>query len=114
MGMKFGLCLPHRWVYASPQSIAGMAWETEVLGYHFVWVADHIPVPAHHSERAHIFYEALATFVFFSALITRVQLGTNVLIASTHQLALLAKQAKQLATPDWLSGGCLIVGVGVG
>jgi probable F420-dependent oxidoreductase len=109
--ISFGVTLPHRWTYASPQAIAEIAREAEALGYSSVWVTDHIVVPVHRPERGHIFYEALMTLAYVSAITERVRLGTTVLIASARHPVLLAKQ---LATLDVLSRGRLIVGVGTG
>ena len=60
--MQFGVCLPHRWKYASARLIADVAQEAESLGFDSVWVTDHVIVPVHHVERGHIFYEALAVW----------------------------------------------------
>jgi len=82
--MQFGVCLPHRWKYASARLIADVAQEAESLRFDSVWVTDHVIVPVHHVERGHIFYEALMTLAFVSSITRTVAMGTTVLATPTH------------------------------
>src|SRR6266849_8025620 len=109
--MQFGVCLPHRWKYASAQLIADVAQEAESLRFDSVWVTDHVIVPVHHVERGHIFYEALMTLAFVSSITRTVALGTTVLATPTRNPVVLARE---VATLDALSGGRVILGVGTG
>jgi len=109
--MQFGVCLPHRWKYASAQLIADVAQEAESLRFDSVWVTDHVIVPVHHVERGHIFYEALMTLAFVSSITRTVAMGTTVLATPTRNPVVLAKE---VATLDALSGGRVILGVGTG
>lgn len=109
--MKFGVMLPHRWLYARREEIASFAQRAESLGFHSAWVTDHVLVPKHRVERGHIFYEPLITLAFISAISSKIQLGTGVLILPVRNPLLLAKQ---VATLDALSGGRVILGVGMG
>lgn len=109
--MQFGVCLPHRWKYASARLIADVAQEAESLRFDSVWVTDHVIVPVHHVERGHIFYEALMTLAFVSSITRTVAMGTTVLATPLRNPVVLAKE---VATLDALSGGRVILGVGTG
>src|SRR5437660_6894467 len=109
--MQFGVCLPHRWKYASAQLIADVAQEAESLRFDSVWVTAHVIVPVHHVERGHIFYEALMTLAFLSSITRTVAMGTTVLATPTRNPVVLARE---VATLDALSGGRVILGVGTG
>jgi F420-dependent oxidoreductase-like protein len=79
--------------------------ECERLGYHSVWLDDHLmygntPI-----------LECWSTLAALAAATTRIRLGTMVTCASFRNPALLAKVA---ATVDVLSGGRLEFGVGAG
>ena len=109
--MRFGVVLPHRWLYASGDTIADFAREAEDLGYASLWVTDHIFVPTYRTERGHIFYEALTTLAYVSSITERCLLGTTVLALPPRSSILVAKQ---VATLDALSGGRVLLGVGTG
>ena len=109
--MRFGVVLPHRWLYASGDTIARFAREAEALGYTSLWVTDHIFVPSYRTERGHIFYEALMTLAYVSSITERCELGTCVLALPPRNAVLVAKQ---VATLDALSGGRVVLGVGTG
>jgi probable F420-dependent oxidoreductase len=109
--MQFGVCLPHRWKYASARLIADAAQEAESLGFDSVWVTDHVLVPVHHVERGHIFYEALITLASVSSITRTVALGTTVLAMPARNPIVLARE---VATLDALSGGRVILGLGTG
>ena len=109
--MKFGVILPHRWLYASGQTIADFAREAEELGYASLWVTDHIFVPTYRTERGQIFYEALMTLAYVSSVTERCLLGTTVLALPPRNPVLVAKQ---VATLDALSRGRVVLGVGTG
>jgi probable F420-dependent oxidoreductase len=111
LDMQFGVCLPHRWKYASARLIADVAQEAESLRFDSVWVTDHVIVPVHHVERGHIFYEALMTLAFVSSITRTVAMGTTVLATPTRNPVVLAKE---VATLDALSEGRVILGVGTG
>ena len=111
LDMKFGVCLPHRWKYASARLIADVAQEAESLRFDSVWVTDHVIVPVNHVERGHIFYEAVITLAFVSSITRTVAMGSTVLAAPTRNPIVLARE---VATLDALSGGRVILGVGTG
>jgi probable F420-dependent oxidoreductase len=76
----------------------------EELGYESVWVGDHLlfHVPL---------YEGLTIMAAIAAATERVRVGSGVLLGLLRHPAWLAKS---LATIDHVSGGRLIVGLGVG
>src|SRR4030042_402267 len=120
--MEFGVHLPHVGPFATPEAIVGVAQKAEELGYHSLWVSDHIITPRELDASSYPggrypvqpewpFLEPLSTLMFAAAVTPRVRLGTSVLVITQRQPVLLAKQ---LATLDVLSGGRLIFGAGAG
>jgi probable F420-dependent oxidoreductase len=94
--------------------------EAEGLGYDFIRLVDHVvgivaeehpdlpPTPyTHRSE----FQEVFTFMSYLSAITTRIGFLTGVLGLPQRQTALVAKQAAQV---DYMSGGRLILGVGIG
>lgn len=79
--------------------------ECERLGYHSVWLDDHLMF----KDRPML--ECWSTLAALSAVTTRIRLGTMVTCASFRNPALLAKIA---ATLDVISGGRLEFGIGAG
>lgn len=110
--MKYGVCLPNFpfGVKPSRDSIVGIAQAAERLNYDSVWVSDHVLVPKDKPRYGHI-YEVFTTMAYLAGVTERIYLGTSVLVLPQRE-AILA--AKQIATLDDLSGGRVIVGVGVG
>src|SRR5271154_7285956 len=109
--MQFGIHLPHAGEQATPALIRRYALRAEALGFADVWVSEHIIVPRASFPRSPIFYDPVLTLTWVAAVTERVRLGTSVLVLPMrHPLPL----AKELATLHNLSGGRLILGVGVG
>ncbi len=79
--------------------------ECERLGYHSVWLDDHLIF----GKRPLL--ECCTTLAALSSLTTRIRLGSMVLCSSFRNPALLAKMA---ATLDVISGGRLEFGIGAG
>ncbi len=105
--LRAGLLLPSREVLVWRDSDFGFlvraAADAERMGYDSVWVGD--------SLLARPRGEPVSLLSAISAVTTRVQLGTGVLLPLLRHPLLLAQQ---LATLDRLSDGRLIVGVGPG
>lgn len=77
-----------------------------------LWVVDHVAIPPDDAEGSDGRYlDPLATLAFLAAATTRVGLGTAVLVLP-YRPAL--PTAKWVATIQELSGGRLVLGVGVG
>lgn len=83
----------------------------ERLGWSTIWVTDHVIVDSRAATEYGRVYEALTTLAYVAGRTERVRLGTSVIVVPQRNAVLLAKE---LATLDDLSGGRLIIGVGLG
>ena len=85
-------------------SVRSQAQRAEALGFDSLWVGDHIafhvPIP-----------DSLAMLSFAAGVTERIALGTAVYLLPLRHPTLIAKST---ATVDLLSGGRLVLGVGVG
>jgi probable F420-dependent oxidoreductase len=111
--MKIGFSLLNNWGIEDAQALVGLACRSEELGFDSVWVHDHVFNVGHVFDRigGKPYYEPLTLLSFVAARTQRIRLGTSVLVLPYHNPIRLAKTA---ATLDVLSGGRLILGVGVG
>lgn len=122
--MLFGVELRNVGPDVTPERLRTAARTAEDLGFDALWVSDHVVIPttfastypyarpgAFQVAQTENFYEALSTLAYLAGQTTRIRLGTSVLVVPQRNPVL---TAKQLATLDALSGGRLIVGVGVG
>ena len=111
--MKLGFSLLNNQGIDDAQALVALAVRADELGFHSVWVHDHVFNVGHVRERIgdKPYYEPLALLSYVAARTTRVRLGTSVLVLPYHNPIRLAKTA---ATLDVLSHGRLILGVGVG
>jgi probable F420-dependent oxidoreductase len=111
--MQIGISLQNNQGIEDVQSIIQLARKAEELGFASVWVHDHVFNAAHVFRRIgdKPYYEPLTLLSYVAACTQRVSLGTSVLVLPYHNPLRLAKIA---ATLDVLSGGRLILGVGVG
>ena len=116
-GMMVGLFGLHRGTYPDGTTLARRVRAVEEAGFESIWVGDHIvmpedtatdrlPTPAGMPR-----LEAVVALTYMAAHTSRVRLATGVFVLPQRHPLLLAKQ---LATLDVLSGGRLIVGIGVG
>jgi probable F420-dependent oxidoreductase len=111
--MRIGVSLLNNWGIADAQAMVGLATRAEELGFDSVWVHDHVFNVGHVFDRigGRPYYEPLTLLSFVAARTRRVRLGTSVLVLPYHNPIGLAKTA---ATLDVLSGGRLVMGIGVG
>jgi len=111
--MKIGFSLLNNWGFGDPQPLVDLAVRAEELGIDSLWVHDHVFNVGHVFDRigGKPYYEPLTLLTYVAARTRRVRLGTSVLVLPYHNPVRLAKAA---ATLDVLSGGRLIMGVGVG
>jgi probable F420-dependent oxidoreductase len=96
---------------AGPDSISRAARHAEELGFHDVWVSDHIVHPAAQDYPSPYLFDPLVSLTWAAAVTERIGLGTSVLVVPTHHPLELANS---LASLDALSTGRLTVAVGVG
>jgi probable F420-dependent oxidoreductase len=120
--MRYGFYLPTRGPCAEPEALGALVERAERLGFHSTVVADHVVFPATIASKYPYTVsgafpgggdalEQLTLVAFVAARSRTLRLVTSVMILP-HRHPVLA--AKMLATIDVLSGGRLIVGVGVG
>ncbi len=109
--MKFGLFGLHRGAGIAPDVLARRAGAAEDAGFESLWVGDHIALPSALPGADEPRLEALAALFYLAAVTSTVRLAAGVLVLPQRNPVLLAKQLTSL---DVLSGGRLIVGVGVG
>ena len=111
--MEFGVTIPNNWGVEDPQAVINFGPLAEELGFDSVWVMDHLFNNGYIRERLDDkpYYHPMATLSHISALTSQVKLGTSVLVLPYHNPVELAKYA---ATLDQMSGGRVVLGVGVG
>ena len=110
--MRFGLILPTLGHGAGAEGLEAAAEVVTRLGWSSVWVTDHMIIaPSEESTEYGWILEALTSLAWVGARHPTVRLGTSVMVPAMRDAPQLAKE---LATIDYLSGGRLTVGVGVG
>jgi probable F420-dependent oxidoreductase len=111
--MKFGFSLSNNQGIEDVQAIIRLATRAEALGFDSVWASDHVFNVSYVYERIgdRPYYDPLTILSYIAAVTTRIGLGTSVLVLPYHHPMRLAKAA---ATLDVLSGGRVMLGVGVG
>ena len=123
--MEFGLHLPNAGPFASGPDIVRVAREAEAMGFHSVWLFDHLFTPVHLESKYPYtadgsylmspefpFYDPVAVMAAVAGATRRIKFGTRVLIATYRHPVVLAKE---LATIDDIAGGGrLLLGVGAG
>jgi probable F420-dependent oxidoreductase len=111
--MKFGLSLSNNQGIEEVQDIVDLAVRAEALGLDSVWASDHVFNASYVLERIgnRPYYDPLTILTYIAARTERIGLGTSVLVLPYHHPMRLAKVA---ATLDVMSGGRLLLGVGVG
>ena len=110
--MKLGLYLRNMGPQSTRPLIAEAARAAEEAGIDDLWVADHLALAPEDSAGSDGRYvEPLVTLAFLAGITERVGLGVGVLIVPYRPALLMAKW---VASIQELSGGRLILGVGVG
>jgi probable F420-dependent oxidoreductase len=109
--VKFGIHLPQYGRAAGAESITLAARHAEELGFDDVWVSDHIVQPADQGYPSPHLFDPLLTLTWAATATERIGLGTSVLVASQYHPLWLANATASL---DALSGGRLLLGIGVG
>ncbi|HVV77849.1 MAG TPA: LLM class F420-dependent oxidoreductase [Mycobacteriales bacterium] len=94
------------------EDVARIAETCDRLGYDHITCSEHIGVPAAEApRRGSTYWDPLATLGYLAARTERIRLATNVLVLAYHHPL---EIAKRYGTLDAVSGGRLILGVGVG
>jgi probable F420-dependent oxidoreductase len=92
--------------------VASLARAADRLGYHFLTCAEHVVVPTEvAAARGSRYWDPLATFGYLAAVTSHIRFATNVLVLGYHHPL---EIAKRYGTLDQVSGGRLILGLGVG
>ena len=122
--MLVDLWLPTPNPIATPDYLVAVAEEAEARGIHGIWVGEHVvafqsygssypyagdgkmPLPAESG-----LLEPFTTLAFLAARTTRVRLGTAMVLLPQRNPVY---TAKDVSTVDWLSGGRVDFGIGVG
>lgn len=126
--VQFGIRLPVVGPLASPDAITRVAREAERLGYDVVWVNDFIAWTTYQNS-THVssgsleavenagpdaeptYFESLTTLSYVAGVTDAIKLGIAVLCLPFRNPII---AAKQVANVDVLSGGRMILGIGVG
>lgn len=89
-----------------------IAQSADRLGYHHLTCSEHIAVPADVAlERGGTYWDPLATLGYLAARTESIRLATQVLVLGYHHPL---EIAKRYGTLDLVSGGRLVLGLGVG
>ncbi len=120
--MQYGLHLPASSATVKPEELVRFAQRAEALDFSLLTVADHVIVPTHISvpypytvdgkyPGTGYHLETLTTMSYLAGATQRIRFATSVMILPYRNPVV---TAKMLASLDVLSGGRVIVGVGVG
>jgi alkanesulfonate monooxygenase SsuD/methylene tetrahydromethanopterin reductase-like flavin-dependent oxidoreductase (luciferase family) len=107
-----GVNVPNFGPGTAPGLLRRWAQTVEGLGFDLLMISDHIAVtPDVAGQYPPPFYEPFTTLAWLAGLTERIKLGTTVLIVPYRHPLLIARMAANL---NDLSGGRLVLGVGVG
>ncbi|MGC5012241.1 LLM class flavin-dependent oxidoreductase [Streptosporangium sp. DT93] len=110
--MRLGVNVPNFGPGTGPDVLRRWARTVEALGYDLLMISDHVVVTPDVAEQYPApFYEPFTALSWLAGVTERIMLGTSVLIVPYRHPLLTARMAANL---NRLSGGRLILGVGVG
>jgi probable F420-dependent oxidoreductase len=122
--VEIGLHVPQVGSRATPEIIERFARAADEAGYDGLWVYDHVVLQKEQQSRYPYapdgnlgfpptlnFLEPLTLLAHLAGITERVRLGTSVLVLPMRQPVL---HAKIMSTIDFLSGGRLVLGAGIG
>lgn len=97
---------------ASVADVVQVAQQADRLGFHHLTCSEHVAVPVEvASTRGGTYWDPLATLGHLAAVTSRIRLATHVVVLGYHHPLQLAKS---YGTLDVLSGGRVVLGLGVG
>jgi probable F420-dependent oxidoreductase len=122
--VKLGLFVPLGAPVATPDFVATLGREAEALGFASLWLAEHVVLFDDHVSRYPYaadgrfpasgeagFLDPFGALGFLAGVTSRIRLGTGICLVPQRNPVYVAKE---VATADWLSGGRVDFGVGVG
>ncbi len=124
MTIQFGWSLQGRGLLAGREAITTLAKRADALGYDSVWVTDRLVIPTAGTTAYPYsatggfpigpdepWLEALTAVTYLATVTERIRVGTSVLVIPYRNPI---HTARALATADYLSGGRVILGAGIG
>ncbi|MFG1946259.1 LLM class flavin-dependent oxidoreductase [Nonomuraea sp. NPDC048826] len=110
--MRLGVNVPNFGPGTDPAVLQRWALTVEGLGYDLLMLSDHVVISPDVAEQyPPPFYEPFTTLAWLAGITRRIRLGTTVLVVPYRHPLLMARMAANL---QQLSGGRLVLGVGVG
>ena len=123
--MKFGLRYCNTGRYVDPAQAADLARAAEDAGFESLWTVEHTVVPGGYGSKypyadsgkmaggndAIPLPDPLIWMAYVAAVTSRINLATGIMILPQHSPVV---AAKQIATLDHMSGGRVLLGIGVG
>jgi probable F420-dependent oxidoreductase len=121
--MKFGLAFANTGPFAAPEGAAAIAGAAEQSGFESLWTVEHVVVPNEYASAYPYSRDGkmpgpgvdipdpLIWLAWVAARTTALKLGTGILILPQRNPVIVAKE---VATLDLLSGGRVLLGVGIG
>lgn len=122
--MKFGMTMSNVGAFARPEAARGLIRAAETAGFESLWVADHVTIKAGYEsvypysrtgkmpgDETTLIADPLVWLTWAAGESTSLRLATGIVILPQRNPLVLAKQCASL---DVLSGGRLILGIGVG
>ncbi len=122
--MDYGVMLPGTGPLATPEALITVATRAEALGFTSLWITDHVAIPLQAASRYPYsqdgkmpwepsirYLDALTALNWVAPVTRRVRLGTSILVVPMRHPLLVAKT---VGTLDYLTGGRMMLAVGVG
>ena len=110
--MKIGITLRNMGPQSRPETLVPCAEAADAAGLESLWITDHLAIPPDQAEGSGGRYtDPLTTLAYLAGRTERIGLGTGVLVLPYRRPL---PTAKAVATVQELSGGRLLLGVGVG
>ena len=116
--MRLGATFPQTEIGSDPVAVRDFAQAVEAADYDYLLAYDHVlgADPTKHEltgpyTHRSMFHEPFVLFGYLAGLTQRIDLVTGIIILPQRQTAIVAKQAAEV---DVLSGGRLILGIGIG